>query len=85
MNAVRRISIEEARKKLRSYGCTPLEGKGRLNTAEWWRWPWGGAPFILAVEDDEWVDLWAYQQLIADLAKLAPSDWVFPDPDDSED
>jgi hypothetical protein len=77
--ALRVISRAEAIAKLRSYGCKPLTGKGPLNTAEWWRWPWGGIPFLLPFEG-ETVDAWALQKLIvADMAILAPSDWKFPE------
>jgi hypothetical protein len=80
--AVRIIPRSEAIAKLTSYGCKPLHGKGRLNTAEWWRWPWGGTPFLLPFEG-ETVDAWALQKLVADMAALAPPGWKFPD-DDSE-
>jgi hypothetical protein len=32
--------------QLRDYGCKPLQGKGPLNTAEWWQMPWGGYPIL---------------------------------------
>jgi len=76
--AVRVIPRAEAIAKLRSYGCEPLQGKGSLNTAEWWRWPWGGAPFLLSCEG-ETVDAWVMQKLIADMAVLAPLGWKFPE------
>ena len=81
MSPLRLISIDEAKARLRSYGCKPLAGKGRLNTAEWWQWPWGGAPFLLPFDGDV-VDEWALQRLIADMAKLAPAGWAFPVVDD---
>jgi hypothetical protein len=71
------IPLAEVEKKLRSYGCEPLEGKTPLNTANWWKWPWGGPPFTLPNEDGM-VDNLAVQQLIADMARLAPPDWEFP-------
>jgi hypothetical protein len=75
--AVRRIPLADAEATLRSYGCRPLSGKTALNTARWWRWPWGGPPITLP-NDGETVDAWALQKLIADMAKLAPPDWEFP-------
>jgi hypothetical protein len=32
------------------FGAQPLEGKGRLNTAEWWRAPWG-VPFVVPIDE----------------------------------
>ena len=82
MIAVRPIYIGDVEAKLRAYGCKPLDGKGPLNTANWWRWPWGGPPFTLPLPDGHGhIDEWAYRQLIADMAKLAPPGWEFPDPD----
>jgi hypothetical protein len=50
MNAVSLVPPEEWKEALRDYGCKPLEGKGPLNTAEWWQMPWGGYPFIVPVD-----------------------------------
>lgn len=47
--------------KLRSAGCAPLEGKGPLNTAEWWKGPRG--VFTVPTEDDGTCDFWAIQRL----------------------
>jgi hypothetical protein len=74
----RKLTLKEAQAELQSYGCTPLTRKGRLNTAEWWQWPWGGAPFILPIDDDDRFDQWAFQRLLADMAKLVPRGWEFP-------
>jgi hypothetical protein len=68
MTAVRLISRADAIAKLRSYGCKPVAGKGRLNTADWWQWPWAGVPFTLPFEADV-VDQWALQKLLADMAE----------------
>lgn len=82
MIAVRRLARDQWEKRLRSYGCFPLEGKGSLNTAEWWRWPWpGGKPFIVPVDDEGYCDIWAFQRLKTDMWRLAPEDWQFPDLD----
>jgi hypothetical protein len=78
VSPVRLISIDDEKKELRSYGCTPLSGKGKLNTAEWWCWPWGGAPFTLPVDENGKIDQWAFHRLLADMAKLAPTEWEFP-------
>lgn len=64
---------------LRSYGCRPAEGLTALNTAEWWRWPWGGFPFTVPIDDDGYVDEWALTKLIAEMATIAPDGWEFPD------
>jgi hypothetical protein len=78
MSAVRLLSRTEVEAKLRSYGCKPLEGAGPLNTADWWRWPWGGAPFLLPLDSNGMIDEWAFRRLLADMAKLAPPGWEFP-------
>lgn len=79
MIAVRLIKLATVEAKLLRYGCEPLKGRGTLNTANWWRWPWGGAPFTLPLADKYGnIDEWAYRQLMADLARLAPDGWEFP-------
>lgn len=77
MIAVRLMSVAEVENILRSYGCSPLNGKTSLNTANWWQWPWGGAPFTLPCEGDQ-IDEWAYRRIIADMNFLAPAGWEFP-------
>jgi hypothetical protein len=47
--------------KLRRWQCQPLEGKGPLNTAEWWRGPNG--LFTVPVETDGSCEFWALQKL----------------------
>lgn len=42
MIAVRLYPREEWEAQLRALGCRPLEGKGHLNTAEWWVAEMGG-------------------------------------------
>ncbi len=42
MIAVRLYPREEWEAQLRALGCRPLEGKGHLNTAEWWIAEMGG-------------------------------------------
>jgi hypothetical protein len=78
--AVRRLPREDWEKKLRSYGCRPAEGLTPLNTAEWWRWPFPGPPFTVPIDDEGYCDAAAFQRLIADMARLAPPGWQFPDP-----
>ena len=80
MIAVRLLQREDWEKRLRSYGCFPQEGMGTLNTAEWWRWPWGGAPFTVPCEDDGSMDEQSFQGLMQDMGLLAPLDWEFGDP-----
>ena len=48
-------------RKLRSWGCEPLQGLGRLNTAEWWKGPRG--VFTVPVEDNGSCEFWAIKQL----------------------
>lgn len=40
MIAVYLLPRERWEDELRKRGCKPLEGKGPLNTAEWWITPW---------------------------------------------
>jgi hypothetical protein len=80
MIAVRLLHREEWEKRLRSYGCCPLEGMTQLNTAEWWRWPWGGPPFTVPVEFDGSMDERSFQGIMHDMAQLAPPGWEFSDP-----
>jgi hypothetical protein len=62
---VRFLNRTEWEAKLRHYGCKPLEGKGRLNTAEWWQTPWGSAPFTVPIESDGRCDEWAIQRVVS--------------------
>jgi hypothetical protein len=80
MISVRVLQREEWERRLRSYGCCPLEGSTKLNTAEWWRWPWGGAPFLVPCEVDGAMDQWAFQGIMHDMGQLAPPGWEFSDP-----
>ena len=79
MNDVSLISRDEWEAALRDYGCKPLEGKGSLNTAEWWQMPWGGYPFTVPVDDDGRCDKWAFNKLVLDIIKSAPSGREFPE------
>ena len=77
MNPIRRIPRDEWGAQLKSYGCYPAAGMGSLQTAEFWRWPWGGYPFTAPCDADGFMDMWAFQRLLSDMAALAPADWVF--------
>jgi hypothetical protein len=55
------LSRKEWEAKLRRWGCKPLEGKGELNTAEWWIGKLG--PFTVPVNDDGRCDFWAIQKI----------------------
>jgi hypothetical protein len=79
MIAVRRLHRQDWERKLKGYGCYPAAGLTRLNTAEWWRWPWGGPPFTVPIDDDGCCDTRAFHKLVADMALLAPEGWEFPD------
>lgn len=47
--------------KLRRWGCKPLDGLTRLNTAEWWKGPRG--VFTVPVEGHDTCDFWAINRL----------------------
>ena len=49
--------------KLRRWGCQPLAGLTKLNTAEWWKGPRG--LFTVAVEDDGTCEFWSIQKIAA--------------------
>lgn len=55
------LSRKEWEAKLRRWGCSPLEGKGKLNTAEWWRSDKG--LFTVPVDADGRCEFWALQKL----------------------
>lgn len=63
--------------KLRRRGCKPLEGAGKLNTAEFWQGPNRGYPLSVPVEDDGTCEFWALQRVCDDLSK-PPSPNPFP-------
>jgi hypothetical protein len=66
------LSRAEWEKKLRRLGARPLEGKGPLNTAEWWKRP-DGLPFTVPIEKpDDQIDFWAFQRICA-LLEIPPS------------
>jgi hypothetical protein len=72
--ANRLLSREEWEAKLKRWNCRPLEGKGPLNTAEWWIGPKGG-PFTVPIEgEDDRCEFWALQRICRDLG-YAPEDW----------
>lgn len=73
-----RIARDEWETLLRSYGCEPLEGKGRLNTAEYWRMPFQSYPFTVPNEGG-YVTQADLDYLINLIATSAPPDWEFPD------
>jgi hypothetical protein len=52
MSAVAFLSRPEWEASLKAFGCKPLEGKGGLNTAEWWQLPWDSYPFTVPIEAD---------------------------------
>jgi hypothetical protein len=88
--SVRRLPREEWERRLRQYKCSPQDGLGPLNTAEWWRVEWLSYPFAVPVEPDGYIDELALQRLIAGLVQSAPwgttfdTDPVLPFDDDDE-
>ena len=75
MISLHRLARDEWERRLRSYGCYPAEGLTGLNTAEWWRWPFPGPPFVVPVDPEGYCDARAYHKLMADMALLAPPGW----------
>lgn len=60
------LTRAEWEERLRGIGAEPLEGKGQLNTAEWWRFD--GKIFTVPVEDESGrCDFWAVQILCEQL------------------
>ena len=80
MIAVRLLQRQEWERRLRSYGCFPAEGLTLLNSAEWWRWPWGGPPFTVPCEADGSMSDRDFQGIMYDMGELAPPNWEFSDP-----
>jgi hypothetical protein len=74
--AVRFLAREEWEPRLRQYHCAPLEGKGPLNTAEFWRAAWGFI-FTVPIEDDGACYEPSFRQLILDIVSDAPEGYVF--------
>jgi hypothetical protein len=77
--ANRLLSREEWEAKLRRWHCRPLEGKGPLNTAEWWIGSKGG-PFTVPIEgEDDRCEFWALQRICRDFGfppqDLEEEDW----------
>lgn len=72
------LSREEWEAELRFYGCKPLQGLGRLNTAEWWRMPWQSYPFTVPVEDDGRMLQSDLDGLVILIATTAPDGTTFP-------
>jgi hypothetical protein len=64
--------------ELRFYGCKPLEGKGRLNTAELWQMPWQGWPFTVNVEDADRMHMAEMDRLRMLIVNSCPSGTKFP-------
>jgi hypothetical protein len=66
MIAVRFLHREEWEPRLRRHGYKPLDGKGPLNTADWWITP-SGRVFTVPCEEGGRCDEWAINKLILDL------------------
>jgi len=78
LNAARFLQRSEWEPELRFYGCKPLEGKGKLNTAEWWRMPWQAYPFTVPVESDGRLHQGAFDELLMMILQSAPEGTEFP-------
>lgn len=66
------LSRDQRETPLRKLKCRPLEGKGRLNTAEWWVTPWGFL-FTVPIEGpDDRCEFWARASLIDDIKQSKP-------------
>jgi hypothetical protein len=72
MPAMRLLPREEWSAELRRLGCQPLEGKGKLNTAEWWRV--GGHLFTVPLETaDGRIGQADFERLLARLRPNLPN------------
>jgi len=76
MIAPRFLPREEWEVQLLHYKCRPLQGKGKLNTAEWWRTKWDYL-FIVPVENDGTCHQQDFQRVIAGIMKSAPPGTLF--------
>lgn len=65
MISVPLISREEWEAALRAFGCKPLEGKTKLNTAEWWKTPWNFVFTVPIAEHMEgYMERWSFDMLV---------------------
>lgn len=78
MISVRLLTRAEWEEELRFYGCNPVEGKGRLNTAELWQKPWERWPFTVPVDADGKMLISDMDRLKAMIASSAPKGTKFP-------
>ena len=78
MSPVRFVPREEWEAELRYYGCEPLAGKGKLNTAEWWRMPFQAYPFTVPCEADGRMPQSALEDRVLKILAAAPDDWIPP-------
>jgi hypothetical protein len=78
MIALRFLPRSEWEAQLLHYKCFPVEGKGRLNTAEWWRAKWNYL-FTVPIEADGSCHQEAFQRLVANIMASAPKDMRFDD------
>ena len=76
MTPSRLLDRPEWEAELQRYGCTRLEGKTSLNTAEFWRAPWVSYPFTVPVEDGR-ISQDDFQRVVAMLMAQAPDGWSF--------
>ncbi len=78
MTALRRFSPEEWRPKLERYRARPIQGKTKLNTAEWWRTDWNYL-FTVPVDAEGFISEIDLQAVIADVVASAPAGHCFDD------
>lgn len=72
---IKTLTRAQWERKLRALHCEPLEGKGRLNTAEWWK-DRDGYPFTVPVQNAGGdCDFWAIQRICRDLGDEACANW----------
>lgn len=82
MIAPRWLPREEWEARLRNHSSKPIEGKGPLNTAEWWVTDWGFL-FTVPIEGaDQRCGEMELGRLIADIEESRPPDHPRP-PNDS--
>ncbi len=77
MISLRLIRRSEWEAKLRHLGCAPQEGVTKLNTAEFWAFPWKGYPFTVPVESNGRMTEQNLHRTMAMVRGEAPEGWSF--------
>jgi hypothetical protein len=78
MPAMRLFKRSEWEARLARVHCEPLQGKTKLNTAEWWKAPWGFV-FTVPVDQNDMINQIDLSAVIADVVADAPPGYSFED------